>query len=447
VIAITTYTEPVPVDAVVSNPLSDPLKTNEPEENEERSSFSELLAGLLQKTQIIEPIVTEKDFDSSLAGEFKDGDSDLSVDLQKIDTEAINLELPDKYQDIILRADQLFTNSLEVEFTGENEIAFDINAAEKMPPAEELPSQTVSFITETEQIDSAVQMAAAFDAAPKNISEADDLADNRKKVNTPSKSENVEPLSAKDKSGEGKNTIIAKTDETRENPGRLEEFRNRSRKDKVNIEVRDFRTANADGTQTRSYSVIETAVGRTHNQNVVQEVTLELRLPDQGQSPQAQNLWEVKSGNMLENMLARELHQNFNGDIVRHASVALRDGGESTIKLALHPETLGNVKIRLEMTENKITGRIVVESEEALNAFRKELSALEQAFKDNGFAAADLNLSLTADNPGAQDQETGEDFFASRMAASNYEDGFGQESASVISVVFRHESGLVNMLA
>jgi flagellar hook-length control protein FliK len=441
VIAITTYTEPVPVDAVVSNPLSDPLKTNESEENEERSSFSELLAGLLQKPQIIEPLVTEKNFDSSLTGEIKNSEFDLSANVQGIDTETVDLELSEEYQNILLKADQLFTNSLEAEVSGENGLSTEING--ELSSAEKMSLQTLSSMAEKEQVEPVAQLAAAFE-----VSETADVLD-RKKINTLSKSENAEQLSVKDKTGEEKDTLIAKVDESKENPSRLEEFRNRSRKDKVNIEVRDFRTVNtnADGTQTRSFSVVETAVGRSHGQAVVQEVTLDLRLPEQGQSPQIQNSWEVKSGNMLENMLARELHQNFNGDIVRHASMALRDGGTGTIKIALHPETLGNVKIHLEMTENKITGRIVVESEEALNAFRKELSALEQAFKDTGFAAADLNLSLTADNPGAQDQELGEDFFASRMAASNYEDGFGQESASVINVVFRHESGLVNMLA
>jgi flagellar hook-length control protein FliK len=449
VIAITTYTEPVPVDAVVSNllsnPLNEPLKTNEPEESEERQSFSEILAGLLHQTQSVDLPVPETGFDEFSMGQVKDGEFDLSAGFQEIDTEVVDLELSQEFQNILLQADQLFTNSLEVEFAGENEISFDINMTETLVPADEL-TQTVSFAAETEQVDSTAQFAAAFDAA-KNISESEELADNKKRTNISSNPENAEALSFKDNVGEGRENSIAKPDEIRENPGRLEEFRNRSRKDKVNIEVRDFRTANADGTQTRSYSVVETAVGRSHGQNVVQEITLDLRLPDQGQGSQAQNTWEVKSGNMLENMLARELHQNFNGDIVRHASMALRDGGAGTIKIALHPETLGNVKIRLEMTENKITGRIVVESEEALNAFRKELSALEQAFKDSGFSAADLNLSMSADGSGDQSQELDEGFFDSRIAASNYEDGYEQDLAPVINVVLRHGSGLVNMLA
>jgi flagellar hook-length control protein FliK len=106
-------------------------------------------------------------------------------------------------------------------------------------------------------------------------------------------------------------------------------------------------------------------------------------------------------------MLARELHQNFNNDIVRHASVMLREGNEGTIRLALKPESLGNVKIRLEMAENKITGRIVVESEEALRAFEREISSLEKAFRESGFEGASLEMSLAADGGGAQQcQET-----------------------------------------
>jgi hypothetical protein len=132
----------------------------------------------------------------------------------------------------------------------------------------------------------------------------------------------------------------------------------------------------------------------------------------------------------FEDILARELHQNLNGDIVRHASVILRDGGEGLIRLSLKPDTLGNVKIRLEMAENKITGHIVVESGEALRAFEREIGALEQAFKDSGFDGADLNMSLASGNEGA-DRREGEGFpgeqpffserFAAGGAASRYD--------------------------
>ncbi|MDR3174389.1 MAG: hypothetical protein LBU19_09080, partial [Treponema sp.] len=58
-------------------------------------------------------------------------------------------------------------------------------------------------------------------------------------------------------------------------------------------------------------------------------------------------------GGGFEDILARELRQTVNNDIVRNAQVILRDGGEGLIRLSLKPESLGNVKIRLELTDNK----------------------------------------------------------------------------------------------
>jgi flagellar hook-length control protein FliK len=222
-------------------------------------------------------------------------------------------------------------------------------------------------------------------------------------------------------------------------------LRSRSRRDRISFEVRDLRTG-----PNNTNTVVETSAGRI-TQAGVQEITLDLRLPNYAQSSQAQTSWEVKAGNALENMLARELHQNFNGDIVRHASIALKDGGVGTIKINLHPEHLGNVKIRLEMTENKITGQIFVESQEALNAFRKEIAALEQAFRDSGFADASLDLSLASDGADKGNQELEESSIMRQLAALNYEGSYESETESVIDVFFGHanggRAGFINMLA
>jgi hypothetical protein len=85
---------------------------------------------------------------------------------------------------------------------------------------------------------------------------------------------------------------------------------------------------------------------------------------------------------------------------------------------------MGNVKVRLEMTENKITGLIVVESDEALRAFQRELPVLEKAFKDSGFNETNLEMSLAQDwrNNGGRDKRERElSALASVMAASRYE--------------------------
>jgi hypothetical protein len=193
-------------------------------------------------------------------------------------------------------------------------------------------------------------------------------------------------------------------------PSRFSESRLKDRRrDKITLEVQDFRTPEEQGpgvldSQNPRFGEPRTAAGGGET-----EIVVELRGENQARSisQTADNTWESRAGRSFEDFLARELHQNLNGDIVRHASVALRDGGEGSIRLALRPETLGNVKIRLEMADNKVIGHIIVESEEALRAFERELTSLEQAFRDSGFDAADLDMSLTQ-NGGGMAREWGE---------------------------------------
>jgi len=228
----------------------------------------------------------------------------------------------------------------------------------------------------------------------------------------------------------------------KEGKSRLDDVR---RRDRLSVDVRDFRS----GQTGAENKFLANSSVRQGGENI-REITLELRLPHQGQNTaQTETLWEAKAnraGVAFDDLLARELHQNFNGDIVRHASMALRDGGQSTIRLALKPEALGNVKIRLEMTENKITGHIVVETEDALNAFRREIQSLEQAFRDSGFDNADLNLSLAADGREAEQawQEPGD--FASRAAALSYEAAFEQVTPAE-TAFYGRELSSINVLA
>lgn len=242
-----------------------------------------------------------------------------------------------------------------------------------------------------------------------------------------------------------------------EKEGRLEEVRNREKRRGVSFEVRDLRTVNGQSElksgETQFRANAET---RVPGGGGTREITLELHLPNQGQDAPSANAgaetaWEVKSGQAFENLLARELHQNFNGDIVRHASMMLRDGNEGTIKLALKPETLGNVKIRLEMAENKITGHIVVESEEALRAFEREIHSLEQAFKDSGFQSANLEMSLAADGRGAEQnwqEPEASPFLSGQIAASRYDAALERAEAPFFAVDFyQRGTASINVLA
>ena len=221
---------------------------------------------------------------------------------------------------------------------------------------------------------------------------------------------------------------------TQEKDGRnrLEEVRNRrfasSGRRGASLEVHDFRSQTGDSALKEGVGQLRTvsSEARLSGDGSSKDIILELRLPNQGQASVTSS-WETRlgqTGQTLENMLARELHQNMNSDIVRHASLLLRDGNEGTIRLALKPESLGNVKIQLEMAENKITGKIVVESEETLRAFKREIASLEKAFRDSGFDAANLEMSLSADGRGAEQQwqeAEASQFLPAVLAASRYD--------------------------
>ncbi|GHV54923.1 hypothetical protein AGMMS49579_16480 [Spirochaetia bacterium] len=209
---------------------------------------------------------------------------------------------------------------------------------------------------------------------------------------------------------------------------RLSETKNRDkRRDRFSLEVRDLRTTQSVGGVETVREILHTDEVRPFGGHQETELIVELHSDNRGSEPADVGAPKTAS-QAFEDILARELHQNLNNDIVRQASVVLKDGGEGTIKLSLRPESLGNVKIRLEMAENKITGHIIVETDEALRAFEREVSSLEQAFKESGFEGADLEMSLASGNGGAGEQwREGEaspffsERFATELAASQYD--------------------------
>jgi flagellar hook-length control protein FliK len=216
--------------------------------------------------------------------------------------------------------------------------------------------------------------------------------------------------------------------------------------------MRDFRSTQTETTAKDTVVQLRTGTEvRFPLDAASKEIMLELRLPVQGQeASSAVTSWEAKASQSFENFLARELHQNLNNDIVRHASVMLKENNEGTIRLALKPESLGNVKIRLEMAENKITGQIIVESEEALRAFEREIASLEKAFRDSGFAGADLEMSLAADGREAQQQWQGTEASRSlpwHYAASQYDAAAEQSEIPLTLDFYRQGTMAVNMLA
>jgi hypothetical protein len=208
------------------------------------------------------------------------------------------------------------------------------------------------------------------------------------------------------------------------NPRRNDPASREKRRERMEIEVRDLRTGQAGEVPLNRGPALAGEVP-----GGIREVELRVELPGNSRnSGEGLSAGGSPPARAFEEVLAGELRGGLGDDIVRQASIILKDGGAGLIRLTLKPESLGNVKIRLEMAENKIAGRIIVESDEALRAFEKEIQSLEQAFKDSGFNGASIEMSVSSDNGGSRGNRQGKGeeaspFFSERLhlAVSGYE--------------------------
>ena len=176
----------------------------------------------------------------------------------------------------------------------------------------------------------------------------------------------------------------------------------RESRERLSLEVRDYRTSETQAQSGETNRGVERAFNPTHAE-------IEIPVDLKPSSKPADGLASKNSAHdslqskFFEDALARELRGNLGMDIVKNATIIIRNGGEGILRLALNPASLGMVKVHFEMTENKIMGRIIVESSEALRAFQKELPVLEKAFRDSGFLETSLDMSLAHDTQGGDE--------------------------------------------
>lgn len=127
-------------------------------------------------------------------------------------------------------------------------------------------------------------------------------------------------------------------------------------------------------------------------------------------------------------MLSQEL-QNNAGELVKSGTMILKDGGKGSINLILHPESLGSVKIKLELSENVVEGKIIVYSEEAYKAFKESIGALKNAFAESGFQNSGFDLSFAGQN---NDGNTGESKNPNWKDFENHQFGYYEDENGII---------------
>lgn len=180
----------------------------------------------------------------------------------------------------------------------------------------------------------------------------------------------------------------------------------------VRLNVTDLRAVHRAKPEDAATEAAAAGPGRPGQDKPLREVSLDLdpskalgngRLGDGvGKSPDT-NFAQTQAAPARDftSVLTEQLKATWNGDIVQNAHLILKDGDQGTIRLRLHPDSLGGVKIELQLADNNISGRIIVESAEAKSAFERNMAQLQDAFKQGGFESARLEVQVGSGGSGA----------------------------------------------
>ncbi len=87
------------------------------------------------------------------------------------------------------------------------------------------------------------------------------------------------------------------------------------------------------------------------------------------------------------------LREMAGSELVKNADLILRNGG-GEIRLVLKPESLGSVRLRLNLTDNVIDGKIIVDNMAVKHILEASLDSLTRALSAEGFQTASLQVSV-----------------------------------------------------
>jgi len=90
------------------------------------------------------------------------------------------------------------------------------------------------------------------------------------------------------------------------------------------------------------------------------------------------------------------------GQLVDQARIVLKDQNAGEIRMTLYPETLGKVKVSLNLSDNTLAGQIFVENQTVKDVFQSNMDGLLQAFRDGGWSDLSLQVSVGGGGSGNQ---------------------------------------------
>ncbi len=219
------------------------------------------------------------------------------------------------------------------------------------------------------------------------------------------------------------------------------------------IAVQDLRSENSvqktDEKSGKSMKSSTEISGIYRNEKNNPQVTMDFAANAQQNIGSLNNQVAGSAGSNFQAMLANQIQENA-GEIVKAGNIVLKDNDVGSIKLILHPESLGNVKIDLQVNEKNISGKIIVATQEAFNAFKETAENLKQAFVQSGFESAGLELSLAnqnfAGNHSGENQNNPAAEFAMRKVYGEI-NGFAEENFPEIENIENSAMNSINIVA
>lgn len=212
------------------------------------------------------------------------------------------------------------------------------------------------------------------------------------------------------------------------NQNEVKSLREKKSQKKFNeiFSVTDLRTEKNKSVESKNTELV-TSVKQTSKDSV--QMTMNLTSQAEKNILSLDNQTAGSTSSTFQSMLQNQITQNAI-DFVKAGKIVLKDNNVGKIDLILHPESLGNVKISLELSDKNITGKIIVSSFEALKAFTSTQESLKTAFVQNGFDSANFDVSYSGGNQNFSNGENHQGKHNAKVIENAYEN-FVTENSSV----------------
>ncbi|AHC14587.1 flagellar hook-length control protein FliK [Salinispira pacifica] len=132
---------------------------------------------------------------------------------------------------------------------------------------------------------------------------------------------------------------------------------------------------------------------------------------------------QTMSSSEMMNQFKEQFRGQLGSDVVRQARYIFKGQNSGEISMVLKPEKLGRVRIKVNLQDNSVAGKIFVENKDVEAAFNEMLDDLKEMFQEQGFD--DLSVDVQLENGSGED--TAQPF---RMADDNGLSGTGEQAGS-----------------